>query len=523
MSDKSLSSPSLEKAHALFAPNTRIAQAIHTALEELRKDAAYAADELVVLAEELLNQLAAIGFVKYINSDFQKEMYNDFILELFNSSGHDYNAGPLFRWAANMIRENSELKNTSLYGFFWENLEGKEVLNTHVQHLAELRNQVMHGFFVLPPEKNRIEAELIGKLILSMHKEGIFSVEANYHFCNSSGFTGHWNIQSPNQWNDYMGESAFGKLCERIVDEQNERFWETEESAFNAGDVGLVPSELKAFITEKSQGAFACWVHPLDVQLNAYFAGIGNWLKNSQEIVCIGYSLHETGLSFTGDFLLRRLKFVLNNESIKIGKDKKLAEQVAALRKNNPDKKIVVLINRIHLALFSPQHVTKLTNFLYENKILLVAIGHHYEHFNPLFNQSIEIQHPASLPDNTQKENSLPNYLRFKGPFHDRKEDAQDITLLHKILDKLCKHLANGEEIYARRFAEDHDYPMEYVHEIFALLYPWVKTKRSAFEEDIVDELYGFPTKMTEVTPIYLALGRRDVKLEYQHKVISLK
>jgi len=34
--------------------------------------------------------------------------------------------------------------------------------------------------------------------------------------------------------------------------------------------------------------------------------------------------------------------------------------------------------------------------------------------------------------------------------------------------------------------------------------------------------LYGFPSTITEVTPIYLALGRRDLKLEYQHKVISL-
>jgi hypothetical protein len=60
------------------------------------------------------------------------------------------------------------------------------------------------------------------------------------------------------------------------------------------------------------------------------------------------------------------------------------------------------------------------------------------------------------------------------------------------------------------------------VLEIFALLHPWVKTKREAFEADTVDELYGFPSTMTEVTPIYLSLGRRDLKLEYQHKVISL-
>jgi hypothetical protein len=54
------------------------------------------------------------------------------------------------------------------------------------------------------------------------------------------------------------------------------------------------------------------------------------------------------------------------------------------------------------------------------------------------------------------------------------------------------------------------------------LLYPWVRSSRETFEPDVLDETYGFPSTMTEVTPIYLALGRRDLKLEYQHKVISL-
>jgi hypothetical protein len=184
---------------------------------------------------------------------------------------------------------------------------------------------------------------------------------------------------------------------------------------------------------------------------------------------------------------------------------------------------VVVLINQVQLALFSPQHVTTLTNFFYDNNILLVAIGHHYEHFNPLFNHYFKKENSSSIPDAAQQKTLLQNYLRFKGPFHDRKEDEKDIALLREILEKLCIQLQTGEEIYARRFADEYDYSIEYVHEVFALLHPWIKTERKSFEEDTVDELYGFPTIMTEVTPIYLALGRRDVKLEYQHKVISLK
>jgi len=518
MSDKKLYSLSLDKAKSKVPASLKLL--IDSALNEHE---AYAADELVELAEELLNQLAAIGMASYIKHGIHKDVYNDFLLQLFNSSGHEYNAGPLYRWAANMIRENSEIQHSALYPFFWETKNGKETLNESVHHLSELRNQVMHGFFVLPPEKNREEAELIGKLMLEMLQHGIFKSDFNFHFCDQNGFTGNWNIQTPEQWNDYSGESAFGKLCERIVTEQNESFWQNEDSVFSQGNDSLIPSELKGFIANKIQGAFAYWMHPADRMANNIYASIGHWLKNQKDVLFVGYNLHENGLSFTGDFLLRRLYAILYNPELKIGKDKKLTEQVAILRMSNPQKKVVVLINQVQLALFSPQHVTTLTNFFYDNNILLVAIGNHYEHFNPLFNQNFKQEHSSSIPDKAEQITLLQNYLRFKGPFHDRKEDEKDIAMLREIFDKICQLLQNGEEIYARRFADEHDYSIEYVHEVFALLHPWVKTKRIAFEEDTVDELYGFPSIITEVTPNYLALGRRDVKLEYQHKVLSLK
>ena len=252
MSDKKLYSLSLDKAKSKVPASLKLL--IDSALNEYE---AYAADELVELAEELLNQLAAIGMASYIKSGIHKDVYNDFLLQLFNSSGHEYNAGPLYRWAANMIRENSEIQHSPLYPFFWETKNGKETLNESVHHLSELRNQVMHGFFVLPPEKNREEAELIGKLMLEMLQHGIFKSDFNFHFCDQNGFTGNWNIQRLEQWNNYTGESAFGKLCERIVTEQNESFWLNENAAFSQGDDALIPSKLKEFIAHKIQGAFA--------------------------------------------------------------------------------------------------------------------------------------------------------------------------------------------------------------------------------------------------------------------------
>jgi len=63
---------------------------------------------------------------------------------------------------------------------------------------------------------------------------------------------------------------------------------------------------------------------------------------------------------------------------------------------------------------------------------------------------------------------------------------------------------------------------MEYVHEAFAFLHPYLKSGKMTFEEDVLDELYGFPKEITEASRIYFSIGRRDAKLEYQHQTLSL-
>ena len=487
------------------------------------EDPSYAADELVELAEEILQQIAAVGMFQYLNFAPQKEVYNDFLIQLFNSSGHDYNAGPLFRWAANMLKECPVTRSSPRFGFFWEKYGDKEVLSHKVHRLAELRNSVMHGFFVLPPERNIEEAAHIQILLNELANVSFFDIAADYHFFGLTGFTGKWNIIENVDWNKLMSDSPFGKLCDRIVHEQQERFWIEEETVFDKGDINHVPIELKEFVKLKNQGAMALWTHPADIaNTDVLYASTGNWLKSLSDVVFVGYALHDKGMSYTGNFLMQRLLQVLNVQNKTLSKGKKVEDQIKALRNDSKDKKVVVLIQHFHTALFSPLHVSKWANFLFENNIMLVAIGHYYEHFNSFFNAQRVIEHPQVAPSLDQALIALRNYLRFKGPSHERMEERDDVQLLEKILNTVLKELATGKPIYARRFADEYEYHIEYVHEIFALLYPWVKSSREVFEMDKVDEFFGFPSEMTEVTPIYLALGRRDVKLEYQHKVISL-
>jgi len=487
------------------------------------EDPSYAADELVELAEEILQQIAAIGVLQYLNFAPQKEVYNDFLIQLFNSSGHDYNAGPLYRWAANMIKECTATRNSPRFAFFWEKSGEKEVLSHSVHRLAELRNSVMHGFFVLPPERNFEEAAHIQNLLNDLADSDFFNLKADLHFYNEGGFTGKWNITNNAEWDKLMSDTAFGRLCERIVNEQHEGFWTEVEKVFAKGSENLVPDVLKEFIKEKYQGAFALWVHPSDTSdADDLFAATGSWLKTLPDTIFVGYALHDRGISYTGNFLMQRLLQVLNTQNKALSKGKKAEDHIKALRSEQNDKKVVVLIQNFHTALFSPLHVSKWTNFLFENNIMLIALGHHYEHFNAFFNAKWLAEVKSKLPNNDVAKAALQNYLRFKGPSKEKLDERADVILLEEILEKLMVALMNGNSVYARRFADESNYPMEYVHEIFALLHPWLKSRREAFEEDRVDELYGFPSEMTEVTPIYLALGRRDVKLEYQHKVLSL-
>jgi len=512
-----LHSIALQTAVEIGLPS-RIHSKVQACLEE---EEAYAADELVELAEEILNQLAASAISHYIRYSPQKDVYNDFLIQLFNSSGHDYNAGPIFRWAANMVRECPIMGESTKLGFYWEVKNGKDVLCDRVHHLAELRNQVMHGFFVLPPERNRKEAEEIGKLLIDLFENGLFKNEAVFHFLDKDGFTGRWSIYEKSEWNKLTNETSFGKLCDRILYEQSDDFWKQESMVMREGNTIMIPESLKLFIGSQQRGAFACWVHPNDKEGSELYAVVGNWLLEQNGIRSVIYSIHSHGVSYSSSFLLNRLAAIMNDAISSPSKNKKVEDQVVALRKKCSDK-VVVLINNIHLALFSQQHVTQLKNFLFDNNIIMIAIGHHYEHFDAFFNKHWKKESPAGLPNAKQKEELHYNYLRFKGPSVDKADERDDVAKLEAIFNNVIDELDKGVNVYARRFADAYDYDIEYVHEVFAMLYPFVRTARQPFEPDTVDELYGFPSIMTEVTPIYLALGRRDLKLEYQHKVLSL-
>jgi hypothetical protein len=163
-----------------------------------------------------------------------------------------------------------------------------------------------------------------------------------------------------------------------------------------------------------------------------------------------------------------------------------------------------------------------LANELFDLEIPLICIGEHYTYLDRFFNQSHTIVSPTFIPSEVQWKKSLHNYLRFKGPNKELKTDAEDYQLLETIINRMIESLNKKEVLIARRFADENNYPIEFVHECFAVLNPYFNSSTQEFEKDVIDELYEFPIEIKESSQIFLSLGRRDIKLEYKHKVLTL-
>ena len=512
----------LSRHHSMNLPAS-IKNAIQEVLEE---DEAYVADELVELSEVVLLELAALGFAAYLNQPKQKSVFNDFLLQLFTSKSQAYNAGPLYRWAANMIKDLDTDLAAALYPLFWEEVGGTTQLNSKIHHLALLRNEVMHGFFLLPPERNHKEATHIAEVIEDVLGAQLFTLlaEDKFHFLIENkgriSFSGHWAI-TEEEWSSLEGTHSFAALALNIRHQLSPEFdaeqakWLEQHKTNHELD-----SEISGFLENKRQGAFAFWHRP-NTDSSEHAANTYAILQKSDTFLPQFLDLSNEGLTFSSSFILGKLVKVLaaDTGATKYSRDAKKA--IKELRKKC-EKQPVVIIKDIHRSLFQEDHLLHLADFFFENNILLVGFGIHYAWIDQFFNSSKEIQEEPYIPDFKEWSILLENYLRFKGPNKEFENERKDFELIQEIIKQLLFEASKGDQIVARRFADAQEYPMEYVHESFAFLHPYLKFGKMPFEKDVLDELYSFPKEITEASRIYFSIGRRDAKLEYQHQTLSL-
>jgi hypothetical protein len=480
----------------------------------------YAADELIELGEEILTQLAAMGLAVYLQQNKQKEVFNDFIISLFLSNGHAYNAGPLYRWVANMLKDAQGQQARLLRIFFWEtNEQSQEELNTEIHHLASLRNDVMHGFFVLPPETNRLEAQKMELILTQIETAGLFETNfGDFHFYKNAAFTGQWNILNPSEWNLLESDFSFGTLAKRISYEYSQDFTIEEQKIANqAVEKDLDLQQKATDFLQKGKGAMVCWYQPGNKNGLATYQNLVQGI-DTETYFPIYYSLHEQGATFTSAFLNQVLVKTLINLTVK---KEGIKDPFKFLKTAKLDKKPVLILHNIHLALFNQNHLTKLFNACYEVSLPILCTAWHYPYLKRYVNAEVIAKSETSKDvAETTFSRSLQNYVRFKGPSKEQVKEVEHHRLLEKIVEHLNKTIQTENQVIARRFADEHNYPIEFVHEAFSILTPFYQLAREEFIKDEVDELYGFPKTIEESTRIFLSLGRRDVKLEYKHKVL---
>lgn len=505
------------KIQSLQILPTRLIQKIEAVQSE---EDAYAADELVELGEEILSQLAAMGIAVYLQQEKQKEVFNDFLISLFLSNGHTYNAGPVYRWAANMIKEAEGSLAQLLKSFFWEEKDVKETLNEEIHHLASLRNAVMHGFFILPPERNREEVQKMELILEAMVKSKLFQTSfGNFHFIDQDGFKGHWNISKTDSWDMFDNRFAFGKLAERVAHEYAPSF-RMEEDQF-ASELTTKTNALGSDVNqllEKGKGAFVSWYRPgSETGMDVYRTFIQK--LDNDKYFPIYYALHPKGATFTASFLEQALGKGLHRLT---SDEKALKDPLRFLKsqKGKLAKKPIIVLHDVHIALFSPNHLTSLFNTLYDLGVPILATAWHYPYLSRFFNSTTNLNHTGTKSED-QILFSLENYLRFKGPNADQVNEKESFDLLKRITFDIFDRLEINKEIVARRYADEHEFSIEFVLEAFSILSPFYQIKSEHFKEDELDELYGFPKTIEESSRIFLSLGRRDVKLEYQHKILS--
>jgi hypothetical protein len=160
--------------------------------------------------------------------------------------------------------------------------------------------------------------------------------------------------------------------------------------------------------------------------------------------------------------------------------------------------------------------------FFKESGIYFMGIGWEYEHLNSIFSQKLDLRKEINtIPDATEIDLLIKNHTRHRGPYKNEKEYDD----LKSLIDLICERLKDEKTVIARHLADEENLDIELINEALYILYPHFKYDQSGndntFIKDDLDELYGFPKTQTETSSIFLTLGRRDIELEYKHKILK--
>jgi hypothetical protein len=358
-------------------------------------------------------------------------------------------------------------------------------------------------------------------ILTDLENAGLFAASfGDFHFYNNNEFSGRWNILADEEWLLLQKGHEFAGLAQQISKEYSDDFLLKEKEFSQKEFISEAKiSEKVDALLKKGKGALFCWYSPNSEKgINTYLNLIHSIDLNTH--YPIYYVLQNKGATFTSVFLEKLLMKALNELNIEKTKD-----PFKFLKSAKLDRKPVLILHNVHIGLFNQAHISKLFNDCYNAALPILATSWYYPYLNRFANDEMKLQEKNLNYDDKIIDDSLRNYIRFKGLSYEKnqEDETEQFELLNKIVHELLAELKCGKELYARRFADSKDYPIEFVHEAFSILSPFFTLERAEFIRDEADELYGFPKTIEESSRIFLSLGRRDLKLEYKHKVLTSK
>lgn len=512
------------------------------------EDDRYAADEIVAASEQLLKFLSALFILAYIHDPNQNHDFNQFLLELFTKDPHG-NAGVLLWRTSKLIHLVEKGKGPWSQKIFKSASAAPLEIKDEIRELSERRNQLMHGIFVAPPEANRENAEKLCDIIEELFSKGEGEIKESGGSLSWNGISADllfhkvakdkakadedqillrpsWDVfqQEIDIEKALQGSGEFFELYQRSLKELDGTFLEEEANKAQKiaaqADSGTAEALLEKL--KSSKGA----VHiggGLGSGKSAAWAGCYRALQDSDYIPS-AYGIQPYGLTFTANVMLELVAREIEARTKK-SRGKNKAKRYIEANSSDPavKGKVVVLLDDIHLRMFSSAHVFSEIEFLYQHEIRLVGFSPDYPWMRKYFNERIELQSSPRAASDEDLENCMREYIRDRGPYPDDSvKDAADYERLKEAIKDLKQRVSQSTDpINLRRLASEIECSLALLEEAAAILSPVIKHGRQPFEKETRHKVLDRAIVRTEESLPYDIMRRRDIRLEWEAPTIA--
>ncbi|MFN9981827.1 MAG: hypothetical protein ACK53Y_18020, partial [bacterium] len=212
-------------------------------------------------------------------------------------------------------------------------------------------------------------------------------------------------IKDNHGWTALAGEkdTSFEKLADKAQNELHSPDFVKTVSISHEPMTELEKiEELEGFISSDYKESLYIQFHPRDKkQQDEFYESAYALLKQKENVKLLSYTIDENGIGFTSYLLIHHLLKNLGLQTNEKDPKQKIKSKVTELKKSG--KKMIILINNIHLVPFASDHITSLMKFFKESGIHFIGIGWEYEHLNSIFSQKIDLRNGRNImPDETE-------------------------------------------------------------------------------------------------------------------------